>query len=71
MIDQDAYKQFTDELTEFCRSRGFTISGTCDSEGIYGEITVHSDADLQEQSEHYLKYWPANEFNFYWEGKYA
>jgi hypothetical protein len=28
-------------IERLCLDAGFTICGTCDSEGIYGEITVH------------------------------
>ncbi len=35
-------KEFAEKLRDFCLANGFEIAGTCFSEGIYGEITVHA-----------------------------
>ena len=34
------YDEFTEKLKRFCLDAGFEIAGTCESEGIYGEITI-------------------------------
>ena len=34
------YEEFCQELKQFCLDCGFEIAGTCNTEGIFGEITV-------------------------------
>jgi hypothetical protein len=52
--------EFIAALKEFCLENGFEIAGTCETEGIYGEITVtkvgHTPKDWDE--------WSKNIFNF-------
>ncbi len=33
--------EFEKALEAFCREHGYEIAGTCESEGIYGELTVN------------------------------
>ncbi len=58
------YEQFCKELKAFCLERGFEISGTCDSEGIYGEITVQRVGQPELEGESEYRLWKNNIFNF-------
>ena len=57
------HKEFTAKLREFCLSHGFEIAGTCESEGIYGEIAV-----CKVGNDPGWHNWDRNKFNFsYWD----
>ena len=50
------YIEFIAALKEFCLDNGFEIAGTCENEGIYGEIMVakvgHEPKGWDEWDEH-------------------
>lgn len=50
---------FCRELEAFCLERGFEIAGTCEYEGIYGEITVKPVGTKTSWSN-----WEKHKFNF-------
>lgn len=52
-------QEFKDSLRKFCVERGWEISGTCELEGIYGEITV---ARVGEDNG--WRDWPEHTFNW-------
>lgn len=58
-----SYDDFIEELKKFCIERGFEIAGTCSSESIYGEITVHKIGNEFDWNR-----WEENKFNFVEDG---
>ena len=56
------YDEFCHELKQFCLDCGFEIAGTCNAEGIFGEISVRR----VEQPDFGLTrdLWKHNKFNF-------
>jgi hypothetical protein len=59
MTEQTEVEAFCAELRAFCEARGYEIAGTCESEGIYGEITV-----IKVGAESGWRNWDKNKFNF-------
>ncbi len=55
------YSHFVVALERFCLDHGFEIAGTCEAEGIYGEITV-----IKVGAPSHLGWtdWQENTFNF-------
>jgi len=53
------YEEFIAELKALCDYHGFEIAGTCESEGIYGEITV-----VKVGNDPGWHRWNENTFNF-------
>ena len=55
-------EEFCKLLKAFCLENGFQIAGTCEGEGIYGEITVKK---MGENSNGWMD-WDKRCFNFHW-----
>lgn len=53
------YAKFIEDLKRFCTERGYEIAGTCEHEGIYGEITVTKIGEERDWIN-----WDENKFNF-------
>jgi hypothetical protein len=53
------HEDFVVELVSFCNLRGFSIAGTCHSEGIFGEILIVKDGDPIPWDN-----WDKNKYNF-------
>ena len=60
------YEEFTTALKQFCLDHGFEIAGTCEAEGIYGEISVTKIGDKPD-----WKDWDNRKFNFTWTQKFT
>ena len=53
------YEDFIIRLKQFCLDAGFEIAGTCENEGIFGEITVVKVSDKKGWTD-----WDERKFNF-------
>ena len=45
MKTKDDYQKATDEIASVCKKHGVFLLGTCESEGIYGEIALGDSAN--------------------------
>ena len=49
------FNKAVEDIKRVCAKHGVVLVGTCDDEGIYGEISVYSDTDWVDQ--HLLDAW--------------
>jgi len=54
-------EEFKDALKKFCVDNGYEIAGTCEHEGIFGEITIRKIGDNPNDG---WRDWDGNKFNF-------
>lgn len=57
-----ADEEFAKKLKEFCLAEGYEIAGTCETEGIYGEITIKKISESGS-----WRGWDENCFNFFFD----